>query len=69
MLQEMRDRRKEGNRTGQTEDEDLEDSMMEEKRKYDEIMARLEKHKSHMNNLEAQDADRPVAIEGLHDGR
>ena len=46
----MRDKRKEGNRTGQTEDEEnLEDSMLEEKRKYDEIMARLEKHKSHMN--------------------
>jgi hypothetical protein len=67
MLQEMRDRRKEGNKTGPAEEDDnLEDSMLEEKRKYEEIMARLGKHKSH-RNLESQDADQPVAISGLHD--
>jgi hypothetical protein len=43
MLQEMRDKRKGGK---VVEDEDLEDSMLEEKRKYEEIMARLDQHKS-----------------------
>lgn len=87
LLQEKRDRRKEGNknRVGYQDEyqtassnptidqEDLQGTLAEEKRKYEEIMARLDKFKHEKefdNNEEEQaDPDRPVAIEGLVDNR
>lgn len=80
LLKEKRDRRKEENKQRadgynsttsnapvDREEEDLQATLAEEKRKYEEIMARLDKYKNEkgQDTTEPADADRPVSIEGI----
>ena len=54
LLQEMRDRRKELHK-GRQEDEDIQSTLAEERKKYEEIMQKLERYKNQRTGREADE--------------
>jgi hypothetical protein len=70
-LQELNDRRKERNRAKESEDQDFHSTLAEEKKKYEEIMQKLDKYKGQKSlgfeNRDGEDrADEKIRIENVN---
>ena len=67
MLKEMRDKRKEKKAEEDDGEADLADTLAEERRKYEEIMSRIDMIKGKTHNDGDQEGEMNIAIQGLKD--